>query len=228
MQKLLKLLVLGGVGILLPLPGVLAQDPITEVIKAGVTKVIKAMDLRIQRQQNEVIWLQNAQKALENKMSELQLGEIRDWVDRQRSLYQEYYEELYQVKNTVADYQRLRGIARRQALLLEEYERAWRLLRQDEHFRPEERQYMARVYAGILEQSAQNMELVLLAVRAHATQMGDAGRMGMIREAAEQVDAAYNDLVLFNRQNFLLRLQRARTQQDVEAIRDLYGLPGSE
>ena len=225
MKKLFFLLLLATIGVLSPCPDAMAQDPVTAVIKAGVTKVIKALDLRIQRQQNEVIWLQNAQKVLENTMSELQLGEIRDWAERQRSLYQGYYQELYQVKSTVSDYQRIRGIARRQALLLEEYERAWRLLRQDRHFSPEERQYMARVYAGILEQSARNMDLVLLAVRAQAMQMGDGGRLGLIRTAADQVDAAYNDLVLFNRQNFLLRLQRAGTQQEVEFLRKLYGLP---
>ena len=38
-----------------------AQVAILEVIKAGVKKVIRAVDLKIQRMQNETIWLQNAQ-----------------------------------------------------------------------------------------------------------------------------------------------------------------------
>ena len=41
-----------------------AQDPITLIIKEGITKVIVAVDLKIQRLQNETIWLQNAQKTL--------------------------------------------------------------------------------------------------------------------------------------------------------------------
>jgi hypothetical protein len=50
-----------------------AQIPLAEVIKAGVKKVVKAVDLKVQRLQNKTIWLQNAQKVLENKLSKLRL-----------------------------------------------------------------------------------------------------------------------------------------------------------
>ncbi len=205
--------------------GAWAQDPVTEVIKAGVKKAIKAVDLQIQRQQNKVIWFQNAQKQLENTMSRLRLGEIHDWVERQRSLYAQYYRELYQVKSLVADYQRLRGLARKQAQLLAEYERVWRLLRQDPHFSAEELAYMARVYGGMLEESARHLDLVLLAVQALTTQMGDAGRLALLNRAAQGVEATYSDLLRFNNQNVLLSLQRARSRQEAETLRRLYGLP---
>jgi glutamate racemase len=64
-----------------------AQIPVLEIIKAGVTKAIKAVDLKIQRLQNKTIWLQNAQKTMENAMSKLKLTEIGDWVEKQRKLY---------------------------------------------------------------------------------------------------------------------------------------------
>lgn len=57
-----------------------AQDPITLIIKEGIKKVIVAVDLKIQRLQTKTIWLQNAQKALENTMSKLKLTQITDWV----------------------------------------------------------------------------------------------------------------------------------------------------
>jgi hypothetical protein len=47
------------------------------VIKQAIIKVIKALDLQVQRLQNKTIWLQNAQKTLENTMSKLQLNEIK-------------------------------------------------------------------------------------------------------------------------------------------------------
>src|SRR5688572_10980502 len=50
--------------------------PILEVIKQGVVKVIRAVDLKIQRLQNETIWLQHAQKVMENTLSKLKLEEI--------------------------------------------------------------------------------------------------------------------------------------------------------
>src|SRR5687767_4806526 len=80
---------------------VMAQAGIAEVIKAGIVKVIKAVDLKIQRLQNETIWLQNAQKTIENELSKLRLGEIADWVEKQRTLYADYFDELQQVKNLI-------------------------------------------------------------------------------------------------------------------------------
>ena len=43
-----------------------AQFPIAEIIKQAIKKVIVAVDLKIQKLQNKTIWLQNAQKAVEN------------------------------------------------------------------------------------------------------------------------------------------------------------------
>jgi len=45
------------------------QFVISEVIKLTVTKIIKAIDLKVQRMQNKTIWLQNAQKVIENQLS---------------------------------------------------------------------------------------------------------------------------------------------------------------
>ena len=64
-----------------------AQIPILEIIKAGVKKVIMAVDLQVQRMQNKTIWLQNAQKEMENILSETKLDEISDWVQQQKDLY---------------------------------------------------------------------------------------------------------------------------------------------
>ena len=89
-----------------------AQFSIAEVIAGGITKVIRAVDLRIQRLQNKTIWLQNAQKTLENEMTKWKLEEIRDWVEKQRKLYDDYFRELWEVKNALASYNRVRIIIR--------------------------------------------------------------------------------------------------------------------
>lgn len=225
MKKLLVILGFVVMGTIAPVQSTQAQAPILEIIKAGVVKVIKAVDLQVQRQQNKVIWLQNAQKTLENATSQLELGEISGWVEKQHTLYQDYYEELYQVKTTVSDYQRIRDISQKQIRLMEEYQRAWRLFQQDKHFSPDELNYMAKVYSGILEESARNIDQIFLIVHAFSTQMSDAKRLELIHIAADQVDINYDDLRMFNRQNILLSFQRAKAQQDVEEIRKLYDLP---
>ena len=202
-----------------------AQFPIAEVIKAGVKKAIRALDLRVQRLQNETIWLQNAQKTLENALSKLKLQEISEWTERQKTLYKDYFEELNKVKSLISYYHRIRDISQKQLRLVKSYQRAWSFLRQDQHFSKDELEYMSKVYTGILEESLKNIDQVLLVINSFQTQMSDAKRLEIIRNAAESIDSNYYDLLQFNQQNILLSISRAKTKQDAELMRKIYGLP---
>ena len=201
-----------------------AQDPITAVIKAGVTKAIVAMDLQIQRLQNETIWLQNAQKVLENKLSELRLTEIADWTEQQRQLYADYYEELWKVKAAISYYGQVRDIIRQQAALVAEYKRAYALFRQDSNFSVEELDYIQQVYTGILGESLKDLDQVLLVINSFATQMSDGERLALIHRAADSIGRHYSDLREFNEQGIRLSMQRARERNDLQRIEQLYGL----
>lgn len=197
---------------------------ILEIIKAAVKKVIKAIDLKIQRLQNKTIWLQNAQKTLENALSKLKLDEIADWTEKQKEQYRKYYEELGHVKAIISYYQRIRDITKKQLRLVDEYKRAWSLIRQDSHFTADEIEYMGKVYSGILDESLKNIDQINLIIKSFITKMSDAKRLELINSAADQVDANYLDLVQFNRQNTLLSLQRAKTEREVQTVKKLYGL----
>jgi hypothetical protein len=122
-----------------------AAIAIAKIIKEGVKKVIKAVDLMIQRLQNKTIWLQNAQKVLENALSDLKLKEIAEWTEKHRKLFADYYEELWRVKNALTAFQRIRQAMNRQAQIVEDYKRAWSLVNKDKHFTPAELDYMAKV-----------------------------------------------------------------------------------
>jgi methyl-accepting chemotaxis protein len=198
---------------------------ILQIIKEGVIKIIKAVDLKIQRLQNKTIWLQNAQKTLENTLSKLKLNEISDWTERQKTLYKDYFEELAKVKSIISYYQRIRAISQKQLRLVEEYQRAWNLFKQDKYFTADELRYMAKVYSGILDESAKNIDQISLIIKSFTTTMNDAERLEIINAAADRVDANFYDLTRFNKQNILLSLQRAKENNDVDVVRKLYGLP---
>ena len=202
-----------------------AVIPILEIVKTVTKKVIKAIDLRIQKLQNKTIWLQNAQKQAENVLSKLKLDEISDWTQKQKDLYKGYYEELAKVKSIITYYQRIKEITAKQARLVQEYERAWNLFRQDTHFKDSEIQYMERVYTGILEESVKNIDQIFLILDSFATQMSDLKRLEIINKAADEIDENYDDLTMFNRQNILLSLQRAKTESDVKQVKQFYGIP---
>lgn len=223
MKKLFVTMIL-MMGIIAPVQNLHAQEPVMEIIKAGIKKVIKAVDLKIQRLQNKTIWLQNAQKTLENEMSKLKLNEITAWVKKQQVLYKDYYEELYKVKVVISYYQRIRDISKKQVRLMEEYKKAWRLFRQDKHFSSRELNYMAKVYAGIFEESTKNIDQIFLVINSFKTQMSDAKRLEIINAAADEIDENYYDMIKFNQQNKLLSLQRSKGQNDVVAVKKLYGL----
>lgn len=199
--------------------------PILEIVKAVTKKVIKAIDLRIQKLQNKTIWLQNAQKQVENVLSKLKLDEISDWTQKQKDLYKGYYEELAKVKSIITYYQRIKEITKKQTQLVQEYERAWNLFKQDRHFKDNEIQYMERVYEGILEESVKNIDQIFLILDSFTTQMSDLKRLEIINKAADQIDGNYDDLILFNQQNILLSLQRAKTEADVDQVKQFYGIP---
>jgi transcriptional regulator len=76
MKKMLAIVGFSLCCMLMPIQETEAQIPVLEIIRQGIKKVIIAVDLKIQRLQNKTIWLQNAQKTIENAMSKLRLDEI--------------------------------------------------------------------------------------------------------------------------------------------------------
>jgi hypothetical protein len=201
-----------------------AQLPVIEIIKQASVKVIKAVDLMVQRWQNETIWLQNAQQTLENILHETQLKEIGEWAERQRALYADYFDELSQVKDFIAQYHRVKMIISTQAKIVREYRSAITLFRGDAHFTVAEIDYMEQVYAGILAESVQNVDRMQLVIKALTTKMTDAERLAIIDETADQVQQNYNDLQAFNNQNKLMSLQRAKTIDEARQVKAMYGL----
>lgn len=206
-------------------PSQKADAQLLEIIKAATTKIIKAIDLKVQRLQNETVWLQNAQKVLENAMSKLKLEEISDWAKKQKDLYGNYFDELWKIKNAIGNYQRVRDIINKQVLLVQEYTKAYNLSKQDKHFTVDELGYMGQVYNGILNESLKNIDQVQLAISAFATQMGDAKRLEIIHAAADNIDRNLSDLRQFNQENIRTSLQRAKEQNDIDVVKKLYSLP---
>jgi hypothetical protein len=202
-----------------------AQIPIVSVITAALKKIINAIDLRIQQIQNKTIGLQNIQKELENELSKLKLDEIAGWVEKQRQLYTDYYQELWQVKQIISGYDKVKEIVRMQSNIVSSYKKATALFKQDKNFSVSETDYMYKVYTGILAESLKNLDQVLLVVNVFTTQMDDAARMNIIDNAFIGMEKNYNGLKEFNNQNIELSLQRAASTNETNSIKKLYGLP---
>jgi len=209
---------------IIPAQQTAAQIAIVEIIKAGVKKIIIAVDLKIQRLQNETIWLQNAQKTLENEMSKIKLDEISNWAKQQKELYSKYFDQLWKVRSAIGTYQAVRDIINKQTQLVREYSTAFNLVKQDKNFSPEEIDYIQQVFAGILEESLKSIEQVQFAITSFLTQMTDAKRLTILHTAADNIEQTLTDLRQFNQQNIGISLQRSKERNDIDVTKKLYGI----
>jgi hypothetical protein len=225
MKSYMVILPLSTMTLCVSLPkGATAQVAVLEVIQAGIKKVIKAVDLKIQRLQNETIWLQNAQKVLENQLSKLKLTEIADWSEKQKELYSEYYNSLWKVKSVIAYYKRISQLTATQLAMVDEYKWAWTLFEKDKHFTANELREMQKVYSGILDESIKNLDEILMVVSSLKTQMEDSARLEIIAGVAQRMETNYADIKRYNIENASLSLKRAGSLEEAAKIRELYGL----
>jgi hypothetical protein len=195
-----------------------------QIVTTVIKKVIKAIDLKVQRMQNNTIWLQNAQKNIENELSKFRLNEISNWSEKQKKLYDDYYQELWKVKSTIAYYQRIKDLTLKQVAMVKECQRAWKLFQSDQHFKPDEIVQMQRVYMGILDASAKNLDQIMLVVNPGKTQMTDQQRLEAINQAGDRLDENYSDLKQYNNQNMILSLHRSKDLNEVQTIKNYYGI----
>jgi len=206
------------------IPAGRANAQIIDAIEDAIKAALMAVDLGIQKVQTETINLQDAQKALENAMQQTQLGDITSWVQQQKGLFSEYYQELLQVKNALTAYDKVVSMIDKQAQLVKDYQTAYAAMQKDSHFSAQEISYIGSVYGGILNQSVENLKQLEMVITALVTQMSDGSRLRIIDGAGARIDQNYSDLHQFTQQNILLSMQRATDANDLQEVKLLYGL----
>jgi hypothetical protein len=200
------------------------QVPVLDIIKEGIKKVIKAVDLKIQRLQNETIWLQNAQKVIENKMHELKLTEISGWMEKQKKLYSDYFEELWKVKSAIAYFSKVKDAINMQLQIVKEYKQAFAVIKNNKQFSPSEIDYAKSIFSGVLNESVKNLDQIYLVINAFTTQMGDASRIEILEDANSKLEQNLADLRQFNTQLAVLSIQRSKDQSEMTLMKSLNGI----
>ncbi|PZP48180.1 MAG: conjugal transfer protein TraI [Pseudopedobacter saltans] len=191
---------------------------------SALKAAIKAIDLQIQKLQNQTIVLQNAQKVVENAMSKLKLDDITAFAQKQQRLFSGYYQELQQVKSVIGEYQKVGNIMWMQTQMITDYKTAYNLFRNDAHFSPQEIQYMYTVYSGILDKSVKDLSALTVIISSYSTQISDGKRLELVEQLATDMENNRLTLLRFNRQNSLVSLNRATSEQEVKAVKSYYGL----
>ena len=210
--------------------GLLGLAPVRAEAQIGIIgellkRVIMAIDLRIQRLQTQTIVLQEAQKQVENVMQATQLGAITDWVQQQKDLYEGYYRELWEVKNALLYYSKVKDMIERETQLVKKVQHVSAAVRGDPHFSPAELDHISRVLDAILQESIRDIGQLSIVIRGFVTQMDDGDRLRIINELSAKIDTRSQALEAFSQENILLSLQRAKDQGDMNMIRSVYGIP---
>lgn len=198
-----------------------AAIPIAEIIRQAVVKIIVAVDLQIQRLQNETIGLQQVQQKLENVLSESRLEEISSWSQRQKELYGDYYEGLWKVKNVLSQYQRIRDISETQAEMLRAYQKTWNLLISSGQFSMEELNLIQSRYGAILQSSVQNMGQLTELIKSFSFQISDGERLERIHLLDRDMNKNFRDILGMNLQLESLNRQRTAWIREGQTIQNL-------
>jgi hypothetical protein len=197
---------------------------VLEIIGIVTNKIIKAIDLKVQAMQNATINLQIAQKELENELSKESLADIGSLTEQQKELYKNYYASLKQVKVAVGATAGLIKIRQQQKSLNELYNLALSKTQLDPHFTPKEQTDIKQSFRNIIDEGAFTLDKLETTLRNNSIVATDAERMKLITQSANQLEGLLYKLQTLYSRNQETSIKRARSKEETETIKTLYGL----
>lgn len=184
-------------------------DPVSLII----AKVIKAIDLKIQKMQNETIWLQQAQQVAEHELSKAKLAEITGWQNAQRELYDGYFKELASVKSMLKGLPQVKQILAMQAQVGQEYERLAKDISQKKAF--DELLLLSKDILGSLQQLLTN----------NALTMKDTDRLMLLSNLRNGMADCLDSMKELNKQAIRQAAAKTRIEADLQFMKKLNGRP---
>ncbi|MBC5862871.1 TerB family tellurite resistance protein [Flavobacterium turcicum] len=134
-------------------------------------------------------------------------------------LHKSFLDALMQVSPTVRNYKRVGDIINYQVLLVKEYKYAFNRFKNSGHFTNEEVDYFQRVYDNLFRQSLRNLDELTTIITASKLRMSDDERLVAIDKIYADMQEKLLFLRSFNNNTSVLAIQRAKEQNDVNAIR---------
>ena len=193
------------------------------IIKYITSKIIKAIDLKVQQLQNDAINLTVLQKQLENKFSQNSLAEIASWEQKQKDLYANYFDELTKVKSAIAFTSRISEIMQKQKQVVSDTHKTIQSIYTDNHFTVAEVQQFVSGCESILTQSAANLSLMLETVSAGKFTMSDGERLTRLIEITDDEEVQETKLNGWLQKIRDLSISREKSTVEIQNIKKLYG-----
>ena len=134
------------------------------------------------------------------------------------SLHEVFLDGLLQVSPIVKKYHRVADIVRLQQAIVKEYRSAYGRFRSSGNFRPEELEYIGRVYAKLFAQSMDNLDALLMVITASRLRMNDEERLkaidGIFTDTRDKLDF----LRYFNSETGIMELFRDSENRELDQL----------
>lgn len=149
---------------------------------------------------------------------------VKDLSKGNFSLHKTFLDGLMQVSPAVRNYKKVADIINYQILLVKEYKNAFNRFKQDDNFTPQELDYLGRVYDNLFKQSVGNLDDLATVITANKLRMSDDERLQAIDNIFMDMQDKVQFLRYLNNNTTILTVQRAKDENDVSALRNIYGL----
>jgi DNA repair ATPase RecN len=156
---------------------------------------------------------------------------LRQGYSRIKNISEQDYNEhkghldgLKNVSPAVRNYSKVGKIIQYQYQLVSEYRNANDRFISSKSFRPQELEYMSKVYGRLLDESMNNLQELTTILTSGKTSMTDDERFKAIDRIYSDMEEKLNFLKEFNSSATVLALQRKKENNDVKSVETLYGI----
>lgn len=138
------------------------------------------------------------------------------------SLHQTFLDGLLKVSPAVQKYKKVADIISLQLQLVKEYKAAFTRFKNNNWFRPEEIDYMGKVYSNLFKKSLQHLDDLVMVLTANQLRMSDDERLNRIDQIFSGMQDKMVFLRNFNSNTSILGIQRSKEKADVDIMQKIY------
>jgi len=149
---------------------------------------------------------------------------VKDISEGNFDLHDLFLDNLLKASPVVRNYKRVADIIDCELKIVSEYGNAYDRFKQDANFSPDEILYIGKVYSNLIDQSVKGLGDLTDIITDDILRASDNERLNQIDKLYSEMKDRLHFLRYFNNNTTLLALQRAREKNDVNAIKNIYGI----
>jgi hypothetical protein len=138
------------------------------------------------------------------------------------TLHSTFLNSLETISPSVRQYGRIADIIANQGSIVSECKSSWKQINASGRFTSPELFYINSVFTGLLNQSIDNLNNLVNVISAHTLRMSDAERLQAIDHIYADTQNKLSFLRHFHNQVAVLSLERAKAQNDLLKLKNLY------